>query len=765
MPLFGNFSERMGSKIARCATVRSVMVTGLIVTTLAVVSYQSSSTAIMDVIRNNARDQVEEAALTFDRSIHEAKALSNAIAQRQAVRTPLYGPEDYAFLKKLLKSAGPDVYGVYWYAEKARWQDDNSGAYYTRASYPNHIPNAQQYEYHDAKWDWYAKAKETGKPVLVEPYFDGEGSNLPMVSATVPTFDSTGKFTGVAGVDVILGQLVKQATTVSLFDDIKVKDEECYVVSPGGKLIAHPNHALLPSKTSEGKSIKDLPVGKVVQGKTSGFEFATIKGNDYVVAWNTSKLTGWKVILRTPKAPIMAPIYDIRNRQIIIGFFGLIAIGVGLSAMLKSRVGKPLEQLTQFTNALKTGDTNVQVTYCKGDEVGQLADSFRELVREQRALANMADRIAEGDLTVDIRPRSPSDTLGLAMEKMAAMLRMSVGTIAQGSEDISQQMKELSSRCHDVAGRSSNLKGVVESVATGSQQAAETTASLTRVAEAYAQKTALTTASLSTLREHLEQAQTLADQQDQVAQKAVKHAQGSLTTFDHSEDELKQISDAASKSSLAIRTLAETQGQIGAMADTIDEIARQTNLLAMNAAIEAARAGQHGKGFGIVAQEVRKLATRSADAAHEITKLIMHVTASIDQALAATDQSVLSVGRSESERHATREVLVLMTGALEQMRAAATEQQNFVTEMEAEAAAVEEAMMDLVHSSDEAASAVTQLRALTDGFNDYVRQAVVDIDGQERNLALIDAGVEEQSRRAAQLQQIVARFEGYDRAA
>jgi len=696
--------------------------------------------------------------MEFDKPIVEAQTLSRAIAERQSVRPDKYIAEDYAYLKRLLPTANSNIYGIYWYAEHARWQDDSSGAYYTRASWPKAVKNAEQYDYHDPKWDWYANAKKALKPVLVEPYFDAEGANLPMVSATAPTLDEAGRFTGVAGVDVTLGSLVKKATDVHILGTKHLDGEECYVLSPTGKLIAHPNKDMLPAKNKDGKGQKDI-ASSAVFGKTpAGFAEWAFNGVDYLIAWQTSPVTGIKTVLRSPKAPLMAPIIAIRNRQIATGLFGLVLTSLALVYVVRRRIQRPISALMALTESVRLGDTNVTITYRSEDEVGQLADSFGEMVAAQHQIARTAEKIAQGDLRVTIRPRSTRDELAHAMLKMTEMLRSSVVVIANTSTELTSAMRDLRTSCGSAYDDASHVLQVINEVSAGSNRAAEDTVALAKVAENFARKAANVTDAMSDLRSKLELAVASVNLQEHIAEQAIEHAHKGLESFDKVESEFAEIHKGAELTSTAIHELSSIQTEIVEMTGTIEEIARQTNLLAMNAAIEAARAGENGRGFAVVAQEVQKLASKSASAAREINELLGQVTVGVDHAKIATRRSVDAVRHSESERLTTRGVLAELGTALEKLRTAAVDQRATTHHIEESSALVEESMNDLVLSSDSAAQACERLKHLTDSFQDYVRQAVVDIESQERSLKQIDSSVQEQSQRSTKLADLLGTF-------
>ena len=289
-------------------------------------------------------------------------------------------------------------------------------------------------------------------------------------------------------------------------------------------------------------------------------------------------------------------------------------IGLGLwlgwaaSHMAQNSVAVPLAQAVEAADQLGRGEMPESIPTGGSDEIGRLLEAMVAMVHYLKEMAAAAQRIAQGDLSVDVHPRSERDAFGNAFAAMTAYLRSTAdiaAAIAEGDLSVKVQPRsEADAFAIALREMVANLSRVIGEVRGGADSITEAAAQLTSASQSLseaAQNEAATVAEAAVGLETLNQ--SVAETAGHAREVEKMAASGAR--------------DAARTGEAMEATVAAMEAITGRL-QVIESIASQTNLLALNAAIEAARSGEAGAGFAVVADEVRKLAQKSQHASEEI---------------------------------------------------------------------------------------------------------------------------------------------------
>ncbi len=315
----------------------------------------------------------------------------------------------------------------------------------------------------------------------------------------------------------------------------------------------------------------------------------------------------------------------------------------------------------------------------------------------------VATAIGAGDLNVDVRVTSGDET-GRLMQALRTMV-----------DNLRNIINQVSATSSQVAAASSQLHATAERIATGAE---EVVAQASTVATAGEEMSA-------TSGDIAQNCQMAAEG----AQRASASAQNGAEVVEKTVAVMGQIAAKVQESARTVESLGTRSDQIGAIIGTIEDIADQTNLLALNAAIEAARAGEQGRGFAVVADEVRALAERTTRATREIGEMIKAIQGETKDAVAAMEQGVgqVEAGTVEASRSgdALRDILEQVNSVamqVSQIATAAEEQTATTGEIASNMQQITEVVQQTSHGAQESATAAAQLSTNAEELQRLVQQ-------------------------------------------
>jgi methyl-accepting chemotaxis protein len=416
---------------------------------------------------------------------------------------------------------------------------------------------------------------------------------------------------------------------------------------------------------------------------------------------------------------------------------GTLLLAAALALALGRSIGRPLGEIVEVAERVAAGDLTAQLEETgRGDEVGRLYKSFHALMDYIRGLSTAVEGLSRNDLTVEIKPRSPQDSLSLSIQRTVQTLRdlaqetrtmtrfalegnlnqRGATTKFQGvyadvvhgmntafeavvgplnetaavleklaSQDLTAQVEgdyqgDFGRIKAAMNAATANLRQALSHVSGASRQITAVSGQISKSSQALSSSATSQASSLEEVASSLQEMSSMTRQNASNAKEARNLSEGARATAGNGVESMKRLSAAINR----IKASSDATSKI---VKTINEIAFQTNLLALNAAVEAARAGDAGKGFAVVAEEVRNLALRCAEAAKNTSSLID-----------------VSVRNAESGVTINREVL------------------SNLREINDQVNKVSDVMAEIALASNQQSQGISQIAASVEQMNDITQQ-------------------------------------------
>jgi methyl-accepting chemotaxis protein len=367
----------------------------------------------------------------------------------------------------------------------------------------------------------------------------------------------------------------------------------------------------------------------------------------------------------------------------VIGFFIIRDITATLRGAVKA------------ANRISIGDLNMPAVFTdRSDEIGVLSQSFERMVVTLKETVAVAQRIASGDLAVTVQRRSEHDVMGNALANMVEQLSSLVGEVQRSGIQVNASVNEIAATARQQQATAAEIAATTTEIGATSKEISATSKELVKT---------------------MSEVSTVADQSAALA----GSGQAGLTRM---EETMRQVMEAAGSINAKLAVLNQKAGNITQVVTTITKVADQTNLLSLNAAIEAEKAGEYGRGFAVVATEIRRLADQTAVATFDIEQMVKEIQSAVSAGVMGMDKFSKEVRRGIQD---VQQVGNQLTQIIHQVQTLAPRFEAVNEGMQAQATGAEQishGLTQLTEAAQQTVESLHQSNAAIDGLNQAATQ-------------------------------------------
>ncbi|MFN8383512.1 MAG: methyl-accepting chemotaxis protein [Anaerolineales bacterium] len=613
----------------------------------------------------------------------------------------------------------------------------------------------------------YFKEALEGKVAISEPILSRATGNLIVVFAA-PVKSNEGVIVGVIGETVPV-----QTVTQLLVKNQTGKTDESYLINAEGYFVTTPRFAdemkaagMIDGTPELTYQLQTTASKELQTGKSGSGTYTNYLGKEVIGQYTWLPELQLGLISEEQTSEANAAATQLAMTSVLTIVLSIVLVSFA-AYMIARGITMPVKLMANTANRLALGNIDQTLDYASKDEYGVLADAIRSMLNYQREMVTAAISISKGNLTENIQPKSDKDSLGHAFKAMIESLQSIIRRVAESANTLTFASEQLAISADQAGLATSQIATTVQQVAKGITmetvsvtQTATSVEKISQTINAVAKGTqeqtvsvANATAVTSQINQAIQQVAGNAQAVTRVSAGAADAAKSGAGTVEGTVKDMELIKAKVSTSSQRVAEMGTLSDQINVILETIEDIANQTNLLALNAAIEAARAGEQGKGFAVVADEVRKLAERAGKATKEIGGLIKNIQHTVSEAVIAMDEGGQEVESGVKMANEAGKALTDILRAAEEVYRQAEQADNSVEKMKA-------ASSQLVSSVDEVSIVVegnmAAMEVMTSGISNVTR-AIENIAAvSEENSAAIEEVSASTEEVSAQVEEVSA---------
>jgi len=640
--------------------------------TLAFLAVYIARQAILEKVKAHLIDKTEDTDEILDGRIQALWQFLEGIARSEILRDNSISFEEKANYLAKEASFASEI--------KTLGLANRDGIYYAKGTKATDIGGQR----------WFLESIQ-GKNTFSEP-FTSKVSGMFVIRVSVPIYGDA------KNIVAVLTAALDGLYLSDLIDDIVVgKTGYCYILDTKGVTVAHKNDTLVRNRLSsmeeakkdEGLSqlaaFQEIAIGEV----TGKIYFFGYKGNSLVATFSKMSTTGWSVIVSAPVDEFLHTLYTLEYTMIIIGL-AVLVVALLVTYFVASRIVKPIRTTVEALQGIAQGegDLTVRLSVHGNDEVTDLAIYFNETI----AKIASAIKAVEGN----------------------AHIMEGIGTeLASNMTETASSVHEISSNIESVKGQALTQAASVTETASTIEEIIRTIKNLNSSIETQAASVAMSSSSIEEMVANISSITGTLEKSDELVKEL-----GSAT---------RDGKETLATSNSVTAKIAEESGSLMEASSVIQHIASQTNLLAMNAAIEAAHAGEAGKGFAVVADEIRKLAEESASQGKTITATLKSLSSEIEGLSSSSKVVESKFNAIFSLAEQVKEISARLTEAMREQANGSREVLKAIKDINQVTHEVQEGSAEMLRGSEGVAGEMEKLdgltRVITDSMNEMAAGA------------------------------------------
>lgn len=479
----------------------------------------------------------------------------------------------------------------------------------------------------------YFKAAMAGKTAVSSALISKVNNLVVFAIATPIRHYATGEITG-----VLIGGLEGSKFSELMGNITYGRTGYAFTVDSTGKTVAHKDPERVKAQENILEQAKSEPslasmaeiVSRMIKGE-EGFGVYSFQGQEQLMAFAPIKTTGWSIGVTAPKEEVLERVAGLKHSLLWVSLV-IIVLALGVTFAMARSVTKPLGLAVEDLGLIAAGDYTRPVPdkyLRRRDEIGKLARAVDSLQATMRPLLSGVKDEAR------------------ALASNAESLSATSQGMASSSEEVARAIQQVATGASEQAGHLQEILGLMDNI----------------------------TASLEKVNLELGRVKNNTQETSRLAVMGKKELDSLVVSIEAVREAFKKVVDR-------LETLKGSVGQAGEILNVINDIAEQTNLLALNAAIEAARAGEAGRGFAVVADEVRKLAEQSRASSDKIRGLLNNISGETREVVATSEEvNRLVAGQLEKVEHTLKaidDILEAVAGIAPMIEATYQEMENTV---------------------------------------------------------------------------------------